>query len=197
MSKLDLDKEDTVTTEVVEEVVDWKAKAEAAEAEAAKQKAIKKEIQKERDELKKSVKPVDNPEVTKYLKEELESVSSKLTKYAEKAKNASIKVAASSKLSAMGINPDALDLAVQQLDKSLIQYDEDTDSVDDTALSAAVSKLKSKHPFLFERTVSSPKFRPAAEGSAKGDDKTISPEEWRSMSSKEQRIAIKAGRRVS
>jgi len=177
--------------------IDWEAKAKELEAVIAKQAAQKKETEKQRDLLKQKVKtPLENPEVTAYLKEELAKVSAQQQKYVERAKSGAIKVAASSKLSAMGINPQALDLAVAQLDKSLVQYDEDTDSVDDTALSAAVSKLKSQHPFLFEKTVGSPKVRTPAEGSSRGDSNTISREDWQNMTTKEQRAAILSGRRV-
>lgn len=188
------------TAVVTEGKIDWEARATAAEAEAAKYRKQKAEVVTERDALKKAVKaPVEkeNTEITDYLKEQLGEVTSQLSKYAEKAKGGAIRLAASTKLSAMGINPDALELAVNQLDKSLVIYDAETDSVDDTALSAAVSKLKSKHPFLFEKTVRTPTYKQPAEGNSNGDSKIISEEEWKSMSTKDQRMAIKAGRRVA
>jgi predicted nuclease with TOPRIM domain len=198
--------EATETVETVEKTAvveadktDWKARAAELEAEATKLRKQKAEVVADRDALKKAVKaPVEkeNTEITDYLKAQLGEVTTQLSKYADKAKGGAIRLAASTKLSAMGINPDALELAVNQLDKSLVIYDADSDTVDDTALSAAVSKLKSKHPFLFEKTVRTPGFKQPAEGSSKGDSKVISEEEWNSMSTKDQRTAIKAGRRV-
>jgi hypothetical protein len=192
--------EDTKVEGSQEQQIDWKAKAAELEAEATKQRNINKQLITERDSSKKATvkkeDPKDNPEVTEYLKNQLEEVSSKISKYAEKAKAGAIASAATSKLTAMGINGDAIELAIKQLDKSLIEYDEDTESVDDTALSAAVSKLKSKYGFLFETRVGTTKARMAADGSSKANGNLISIDEWASMSSKDQRIAIKAGRRL-
>ena len=177
---------------------DWKAKAAEFEAEAEKHRNIAKDLIAKRDANKKVVKAevTENTDVTDYLKNQLTEVSAKISRYADKAKSGAITAAATSKLSAMGINPDALELAIKQLDKSLIQYDEDTEEVDDTALSAAVSKLKSKHGFLFERAFGTAKVRLPAEGSSKSDGNSMSMDEWKGMSSREQRVAIKAGRRV-
>ena len=187
--------------EGAEEQIDWAAKYAELEAEATKQRNINKDLIAARDSSKKAAPvkkedPKENPEVTEYLKSQLEEVSSKISKYAEKAKSGAITAAATSKLTAMGINSDAISLAIKQLDKSMITYDEDSESVDDTALSAAVSKLKSQYAFLFEQRIGTPKARLAADGNSKSGN-GMSQDEWSSMSTKEQRIAIKAGRRLN
>lgn len=184
-----------------DEVIDWKAKAaeyeaqaKANEAEAAKNRAKRKEAEAQVLELKKKVNP-DN-DTTKYLKEELEKVSGTLGKFAERAKGGAIQVAATSKLTAMGINPDALALAMKILDKNSISYDADTDTVDETELAAQLSKIKSGNPFLFETKISKPGYRAPADGrSAQGTDE-IPLDDWKRMSAKEQRAAITTGKKA-
>jgi len=186
-------------TETVVDTTDWKAVAAKFEADAKKNEGIAKQLIADRDAAKKKIetKPKDepNPEVMEYVKKELEGTKAQLQKYAEKAKNGAITAAATAKLTQMGINPDALTLAISQLDRSIIQYDENSDIVDDTALSTAVSKLKSQNGFLFERSLKSPTLRLASEnkGGSGGDEKSVSAEEFRQMSTKEQRTKIKAG----
>lgn len=189
--------DENVNVEQQVDTTDWKAKAAEFEAEALKQRNIAKDLIAQRDAGKKVPKVEAKDDVTDYLKTQLDEVTSRISKYADKAKSGAITAAATTKLSAMGINPDALELAIKQLDKSLIQYDEDSEMVDDTALSAAVSKLKSKHAFLFEQRVGTSKVRLPADGSSKADSNTMSQDEWKSLSSREQRVAIKAGRRVA
>lgn len=190
--------ESVVENPATSDNVDWKAKAAELEAEAAKQRKLKQKAQEERDELQKQTKKAlktDNPEVMEYVKKELSATKAQLAKYAEKAKNGAITGAATAKLTAMGINPEAIVLALTALDRGIISYDEETDKVDDTALSTAVSKLKSQHGFLFERSVKSPTARFPGEksGATSADDKTISVEDWNYMTSKEQSVKIKAG----
>ncbi len=192
--KVNVDNEEVVVEEQAEDKTDWKAKALELEAEAAKQRALKKKAVDEAAELKK--KPQVNDEVKLFLESQLAETNGKLAKFAEKARNGAVHVAASAKLSQMGVNPGLLAIAIKSLDQSLVQYDEDTDGVDDTALGAAVSKLKAEFPALFERPINAPKFRPPLDGSSNNLDKSvITREEWSSMSSKEQMLAVKNKRK--
>jgi hypothetical protein len=170
------------------------ARIKELEGLVAKEQAIKQKAIAQRDAAKKN--PEVDAEVIKFQKAQLDELTGRFSKMAEKTKTAAISVAASSKLAAMGVNPGLLAIAIKSLDHNLVQYDEDTDGVDDTALGAAVAKLKSQHPALFEKTVTTPKYRaPADVANAAGNDNGISRDEWRSMSSLDQMKAVKAGRK--
>ena len=179
------------------EVVDWEAKAKAADAEVARLKGIADDAIKTRDAIKAKAKSPDKTEkddTKDYLKTQVDSMQAQLGKYAEKAKSGAISAAATAKFTAAGINPDAIALAIKSMDRNQIDYDEDSEEVSETTLAAQVAKVKAQYPFMFEQKINGTKARMSTDGS-KSDANTISDQEWRGMNTQEQRTAIKAGRR--
>jgi DNA repair exonuclease SbcCD ATPase subunit len=119
--------------------------------EATKNKHLARAAQKERDDLKKKIQKQTDPTGQDY-KDLWQESNDKATKLLEKAKAADIKVALHAQLQKAKVAADRLDAALDLVDKGLIEWDEDS-GVDGHTITAAVSKLKSKHAFLFETTV--------------------------------------------
>lgn len=195
---VDLDKEEDVANKEdvtnKEDSVNWAEKAaqlqkdlDSATAEAAKQRNLKK------DAVGKSA---AEREQLEFVKKQNEEILGKMSKYAEKAKSAAVTLAATKKLTAMGINPDFIALAIKEIDPALITYDEDMDKVDDTGLSTGLSKIKTQYPVMFERSVRTPKYIPPADGAANADSKVLSREDFNSMTPAQQREQIMAGKTI-
>lgn len=178
--------------EGTESVESLKAALEEARAEAAANRGKLKTVIAERDTLKQTVKkapPTDeegNDYKTLYAQEQ--GARGKLL---EKVKNSDIRSAATARLTKAGVLPEALELAIQSLDKSLIEWDEDN-GVDETSLTAAVQKLKGNFGFIFEKKVSSTKPVIPVDGStSNGDEKVMSRAEYRKLQQTNPALVMK------
>lgn len=139
---------------------EMKAELEKLRIDLAKERGIRKNVQKERDELKKNPKKDEGNENYKdlYQKELTER-----QRLAERVKSKEINSSVKDQLLSIGILPGAVEAAVKLADSSLIAYDDDT-GVDSFSAETAAKALKAKFPFMFETKINNSKNRLADNG---------------------------------
>lgn len=169
-------------------VEELKAQLEEATREAAKLRNIKKDLEKQRDELKKAKKTdTDSTEDYKQLWQEQQE---KATKILEKVKSSDINSAVTAQLGKVKIVPEYAEAAMKLLDKSLVEWDEDT-GVDNQSVVAAVQKLKGAYPWMFEKKVTGTDIKEPAGGS--NSDKTMKRAEFDKLQPLERHELIRKG----
>jgi phage-related tail protein len=132
--------------------------------EATKHKNIRRTVEKERDELRAKTKSTDQS--TEDYKALWQQTTEKLTKVQERTKTADIRSALTEQLQKSKVASDKFDAALDLVDRSLIEWDEEA-GVDRHSVTAAVQKAKSKYGFLFEMTVAATDPKQAGEGGIK------------------------------
>jgi chromosome segregation ATPase len=154
--------------------------------EATKHKSIRRQVEKERDELRAKTKSVDQS--TEDYKALWQETTQKLTKVQERTKTADIRSALTEQLTKSKVASDKFDAALDLVDRSLIEWDEDA-GVDSHSVVAAVQKAKSKYGFLFEMTVAPTDPKPASEGGIKN---SITRAAFEALSPSEKVAKVKA-----
>jgi len=151
-----------------EQVVDYKAQFEAAQreleearAEAAKNRALKQKIAQERDELKKATKSTGEEDYKTLWEQERQQAQ----KLVERQKNSDVQVALTQQLGKIGVRADAMDAAIQLVDKGIIEWDAET-GVARTSVEAAAQVLKGKFKFLFEKPVTAQDGKSVVDGTS-------------------------------
>ena len=157
----------------------YKSEAKRLEAEATKHRNIRKKAEKDRDELKKQLgsKKEDTQEDYKKLWTETKAENEK---FLGDVKTASVNSVVSAKLSKMGVIPDAMEAALKLVDHKLIEWDRDA-GVDESSVSAAMAKLKSAYPFMFEKQIRGNSVKTPADGNSNKESKTMTIEQYRSL----------------
>ena len=161
-----------------EQVVDYKAQFEAAQreleearAEAAKNRALKQKIAQERDELKKATKPTGEEDYKTLWEQERQQAQ----KLIERQKNSDVQAALTQQLTKIGVRADAMDAAIQLVDKGIIEWDAET-GVARTSVEAAAQVLKGKFKFLFEKPVTAQDGKSVVDGTS--SEKTLKRAEF-------------------
>lgn len=148
-------------------IEELKAALEKANGEAAKLRKLKKEIEADRDALKKA-KPVDSVDQDyKSLWSEAQERSAKIL---DKVKNSDISTALTAQLGKAKVDPQFAEAAAKLADRGLIEWDEDS-GVSEQSVVAAVQKLKRDFPAMFEKKVGGADIKDVAGGST--PEKTI------------------------
>lgn len=148
------------------------AERDAAAAEAAKYRKLQKDAIAERDALKKQAPVQKNDEDYKQLWTE---TTDKLSKTLERVKTADINSALSAQLTKAGLSQSWFDAAVKLVDRDLVEWNEDT-GVDRQSITAAVAKLKSAYPAMFEKLIKGVDPKDASNGSS--ESKTMTRQEF-------------------
>ncbi len=169
-----------------------KTEADEAKADAAKLRGIKKDLEKQRDELKKSKKGDDDS--NEDYKKLWQEAQDKLTKGQERAKSSDINAAVAAQLAKVKIVPEYQEAAVKLLDKGLIEWDEEN-GVDSQSVVAAIQKLKSSYNWMFEKKVAGADPKPAADG-ASNNDKTMKRAEFDKLDATARYEVIKKDYRI-
>lgn len=169
-----------------------KTEADEAKADAAKLRSIKKDLEKQRDELKKSKKGDDDS--NEDYKKLWQEAQDKLTKGQERAKSSDINAAVAAQLAKVKIVPEYQEAAVKLLDKGLIEWDEEN-GVDSQSVVAAIQKLKSSYNWMFEKKVAGADPKPAADG-ASNNDKTMKRAEFDKLDATARYEVIKKDYRI-
>lgn len=169
-----------------------KTEADEAKADAAKLRGIKKDLEKQRDELKKSKKGDDDS--NEDYKKLWQEAQDKLTKGQERAKSSDINAAVAAQLAKVKIVPEYQEAAVKLLDKGLIEWDEEN-GVDSQSVVAAIQKLKSSYNWMFEKKVAGADLKPAADG-ASNNDKTMKRAEFDKLDAAARYEVIKKDYRI-
>ncbi len=198
--------QEVVTVESLQEKLDAaKEQIDSLTGESTKQKNLRRKAEKERDELKKKVKPTSNDddesedddeeegEGNKKYKKLWKDANAQTTKLLERAKKADINTALTAQFGKAKVAADRYSAALQLIDHSLVEWNDDT-GVDGDSVEAAVQGLKKNHPFLFEQTVST--TNPKKPGKQGGDGKTISRTAFLELGPTERLESRKAGVKV-
>jgi hypothetical protein len=173
------------------EQINWQERAEAAEKKLVKEQKIRKDAQ---DAVKKAKGEIGE-DGTNY-KKLYEQEGAKAAKLIERQKRAEVTAAATTQLTKLGINPDAMSLALKSLDFNSVEWDEE-DGVDATSVRAAVQGIKNEAGFLFEKTVNATKVKAPASGANLGsDDSTMTREAFEKLGFKERAAVMKKGTKL-
>jgi hypothetical protein len=167
-------------------IAEYESTVESLNGEAAKHKTLRRQAEKERDTLRKNKPASDGSEDYKKLYEES---NKKIAKTLERAKSADINTALHAQFGKAKVASDKILAAQKLVDSSLLEWDEDS-GVDNTSVIAAVAKLKSEHPFLFEGTVAPTNVVNAGDGGTQKS--TITRAQFASLSPVDQVAKMKA-----
>ncbi len=175
------------------EQINWQERAEIAEKGLMKRDAKFKELEGEVKKLKAGRKPESESDGQDY-KTLYQQETAARTKLVERTRKSDVSTAATARLTKVGVDPEALDAALQLIDSSKVEWDEDG-GVDETSVNAAVATLKTKFPVLFGKKIPANNPKVAGEGKT-SDPKTITRAEFEALDYRAQSAKMLSGFKV-